>query len=54
MRIPVSNLVTADDATYVALGDSYSSGEGNPPFELGSTPRTRQLSSHPGWSAACI
>jgi hypothetical protein len=30
MRIPLSNFVPP---TYVALGDSYSSGEGNPPYE---------------------
>jgi streptogramin lyase len=32
MRIPLSNFV-APEPTYVALGDSYSSGEGNPPYE---------------------
>jgi streptogramin lyase len=33
MRIPLSNIATPDEASYVALGDSYSSGEGNPPYE---------------------
>jgi streptogramin lyase len=33
MRIPLSNLAEPDEASYVALGDSYSSGEGDPPFE---------------------
>jgi hypothetical protein len=36
MRIPVDNLTEPAEATYVALGDSYSSGEGDPPYELGS------------------
>lgn len=35
MRIPLSSMVTPANASYVALGDSYSSGEGNPPFESG-------------------
>lgn len=38
MRIPLSNLAEPDEASYVALGDSYSSGEGNQPYEAGSTP----------------
>jgi len=32
MREPLSNF-TSPDPIYVALGDSYSSGEGNPPYE---------------------
>jgi len=34
MRIPLSNFVEPENL-YVALGDSYSSGEGNPPYEQG-------------------
>jgi streptogramin lyase len=33
MRIPLTNLALPEEASYVALGDSYSSGEGNPPYE---------------------
>lgn len=34
MRIPLSNFVKPENV-YVAFGDSYSSGEGNPPYEQG-------------------
>jgi streptogramin lyase len=35
MRIPLTSLIPAT-GSYAALGDSYSSGEGNPPYEPGS------------------
>jgi hypothetical protein len=39
MRIPLSNFSPPDSSSYVALGDSFSSGEGNPPYERGSDER---------------
>jgi streptogramin lyase len=35
VRIPLTGFVPPSGSTYVALGDSYSSGEGNPPYEPG-------------------
>jgi streptogramin lyase/lysophospholipase L1-like esterase len=35
VRIPLSGFVPPPSSSYVALGDSYSSGEGNPPYEPG-------------------
>ncbi len=38
VRVPLSNMTAPGTASYVALGDSYSSGEGDPPYEAGTTP----------------
>ncbi len=54
IRIPLSNLSPPDDATYVALGDSFSAGEGNPPYESGSDERDFDECHRSEWAYAPV